>query len=444
MLRVLKLVCGWALGLVSLLALTGCDGDDVVVLESGEVEHTLVMYLLANNNLETSIYKNALDAEEGMVGASPSTRLVIYLDRRDETVLYEVRYLPYGEGGEHIRYCKELKRYPEQTSTTPEVMRGVLEDVKRLAPSRSYGLVMSGHGTGWFPKPSSGTSYDQQKVAMRPEYEFNYERLMPETRAMGYDLVQGEGGAYERTDESFISSAEILQGLAPIHFEYIIFDACFMSSVEFLYDLRHAADYIVASPVEILGVGLPYAEIVGSLMSRGHDVCAIPDVVKHVYMRDNSFTATKSLALAVVDCSQLERLAEVVAEVYAAARVGDYKTTIAEKVDMEQMQVLDRMRPAAFYDLEDYVCALAGEGTLKERFLEVLNSAVIDVAHTEDIYSYGYSPDGFSVGYDFIEQKVGGALDLCGVSTYIPYRDLPVTLSHYFATDWAKRIYATE
>lgn len=442
MLRVWKSLIGRVLGLLLLCYLVGCGSQEVVVLNGGEVEHTLVMYLIANNNLETSIYKNALDAEDGMVGASPSTRLVIYLDKRDETVLYEVRYLPYGD--EHIRYCKELKRYPEQTSTTPEVMRLVLEDVKRLAPSRSYGLVMSGHGTGWFPKPSSGTSYDQQKVAVHPEYEFNYERFMPETRAMGYDLVKGEDGKYERTDESFISSAEILQGLSPIHFEYIIFDACFMSSVEFLYDLRHAADYIVASPVEILGVGLPYVEIVGSLMSRGHDVRTIPDVVKEVYLRDNIFTATKSLALAVIDCSQLEPLAEVVAEVYAAARVGDYKNTIAQKVDMEQMQVLDRMRPAAFYDLEDYVCALAGEGALKEQFLEALNRAVVNVAHTDDIYSYGYSPDGFSVGYDFIEQKVGGVLDLCGVSTYIPCRDLPITLSHYFATDWAKKIYAME
>ena len=444
MLRVWKSLIGRVLGLLLLCSLVGCGSQEVVVLNGSEVEHTLVMYLIANNNLETSIYKNALDAEDGMVGASPSTRLVIYLDKRDETVLYEVRYLPYGDGDEHIRYCKELKRYPEQTSTTPEVMRSVLEDVKRLAPSRSYGLVMSGHGTGWFPKPSSGTSYDQQKVAVRPEYEFNYERFMPETRAMGYDLVMGEDGKYGRTDESFISSAEILQGLSPIHFEYIIFDACFMSSVEFLYDLRHAADYIVASPVEILGVGLPYVEIVGSLMSRGHDVRSIPDVVKEVYLRDNIFTATKSLALAVIDCSQLEPLAEVVAEVYAAARVGDYKNTIAQKVDMEQMQVLDRMRPAAFYDLEDYVCALAGEGALKEQFLEALNRAVVNVAHTDDIYSYGYSPDGFSVGYDFIEQKVGGVLDLCGVSTYIPCRDLPITLSHYFATDWAKKIYAME
>ena len=450
-----KILSGVKLLAMALLLLlgVGCTSgksseESVEMLADGEVEHTLVMYLIANNNLEASLYRNLLDAEEGMKGALPSTRLVVYLDNRNETTLYEIRYRTYGSG-EHVRYCRELKKYPEQVSTTPEVMRGVLEDVKRLAPSKSYGLVLSGHGTGWFPKPSSGTSYDKQKVAPMGqwggvEHTFNFERYVPETRAMGYDLVMQPDGSYERTDESFISASEIVEGLAPIHFDYIIFDACFMSSVEFLYDLRNSADYVVASPVEILGVGLPYVEIVRTLMSVQYDVRNVPEIVLNVYLRDNYFTATKSLALAVIDCSELEALAEAVADVYASVRVGDYKATIRERVDMERVQVLDRMHPAAFYDLEDYVCELAGEGALKEKFLTALGRAVAVVHHTEDIYSLGYSDDGFSMGYDNIENKVDGVLELCGINTYIPCYNYPTTLSHYFQTSWAKKIYAVE
>ncbi|MBO7300980.1 MAG: hypothetical protein J6U53_06245 [Tidjanibacter sp.] len=431
------------------LLFVGCQSVEgpVVALNNGEVEHTLVMYLIANNNLDVSIYRNALDAERGMDRALPSTRLVIYLDRRNETKLYEVRYLPYGNGGEYIRSCKVLKEYPQQISTTPEVMSSVLEDVKRLAPSRSYGLVLSGHGTGWFPKPSSGTTYDNQRVssiAGEMEYSFNYERFMPETRAMGYDSVMQEDGSFAITDESYISASEIVEGLSPIHFDYILFDACFMSSIEFLYDLRHSADYVMASPVEILGVGLPYVEIVGNLLSTDHDLVELCDLIMDVYMRDNQFTVTKSLALALMDCSQFEALAEVVAEVYESVKSEDYRTTIANRIDMSEMQVLDRMSPAAFHDFEDYVCALAGEGKLREKFLEALSRVVVKSVHTEDIYSYGYSPDGWSKGYDYIENKVGGVLDLCGINTYIPYRDVPVTLEHYFQTAWAKKIYGIE
>lgn len=427
---------------------TAVDMSPVEQLGSGEVEHTLVMYLLANNNLETSIYHNALDAEAGMVGALPSTRLVIYLDRRNETKLYEVRYLPYGDGDEYIRYCKVLKTYPDQISTKPEVMRGVLEDVKRLAPSKSYGLVCSGHGTGWFPKPSSGTSYDKQKVAPlwgEGEYVFNYDRYVPETKAMGYDLVELEDGSLVRTDESFISSAEIVEGLSPIHFDYILFDACFMSSVEFLYDLRHSTDYVIASPVEVLGVGMPYKEVVRNLMTTNHNLATLCDIIMDVYMRDDKFTATKSLALALIDCSHLEALADAVADVYDSVSKGDYKSTLKDRIKLSEIQMLDRMIPAAFHDMDDYVYAMAGGNTPQmQHFLEVLDKVVVKSVHTEDIYSYGYSSDGFAVGYANIEYKVNGVMDLCGISTYVPSRDLPVTLEYYFQTEWAKKVYSEE
>ena len=42
------------------------------------------------------------------------------------------------------------------------------------------------------------------------------------------------------------------------HFDFIMFDACFMASVEVLYELRDKADYFIASPAEIISDGFPY------------------------------------------------------------------------------------------------------------------------------------------------------------------------------------------
>jgi hypothetical protein len=183
---------------------------------------------------------------------------------------------------------------------------------------------------------------------------------------------------------------------------------------------------------------------VSNLLSTKHDLAALCDEIMDVYMRDNNFTRTKSLALALLDCSHIEELANVVEEIYDSVAEGDYKTTIENRMNVRNIQVLDRMSPAAFHDLDDFVCALAGEGELKEKFLDALDKVVVKNVHTEDIYSYGYATDSWAIGYDFIEQKVGGALDLCGISTYIPYRDVPVTLEHYFQTAWAKKIYGIE
>lgn len=451
------------LALLVPLFVGGCAGDwqESVALNDGEVEHTLVMYLLAENNLSSFIQKNARDAEEGMVGASPATRLVIYLDSYDETKLYEVRYLPYGGGEEHIRYSKVLKTYPRQTSTSPEVMKSVMEDIKTLAPSRTYGLVLSGHGTGWYPKPTADVSYDKQKVAPMSgegsaEYYYDWWREMPETRAMGYDYTLNENERWSSTEESsYISSAEIVEGLSPIHFDYILFDACFMSSVEFLYDMRHSADYIIASPVEILDVGMPYTEIVPLLMKHTNNLGRLGDAVMNVYMRDNEFTSRKSLALTMVDCSKLEPLADVVAEIYRATESEDCLSLVESRLQYaeyeggelpywEGVQPLDRMRPAGFNDFEDYVTLWTDSEELKQLFQRALDDVVVWNCHTEEVYSYGYDLRGISFGADYIEYKVGGALDLCGINTYIPLRKAPITLSYYLQTAWAKKIYGIE
>lgn len=433
---------------LTMTLLAGCDGRTKAdsALEPNECEHTIVMYIAANNNLSSNLYMNILDAEKGMLGALPSTRLVIYYDTATETKLYEVRYLSYGSE-EYIRQCNVLKTYLTQTSTTPAVMKSVMEDVKELAPSRSYGLVLAGHGTGWFPKPSSGTSYNDQKVAPIGGAEWGYmpHRMEnPQTRAMGYDYVVDESGNSIIKPESYISTAEIVEGLSPIHFDYIIFDACFMSSVEFLYDMRGAADYIVASPVEILACGMPYLEVVTNLASSRHDVSQIGDIVMDVYMRDDDFTQEKSLALATIDCSKLEALADVVAEIYASTGGGENCVqVIEERVDMENVQVLDRMMPAGFYDLEDFICELTDDEALQAKFRGVMDELLVSVVHTDSIYSLGCDEKGGYLNYDYIFGGDGGAISLCGISTYIPHSAAPYTLSLYEQTSWAKRVYGS-
>lgn len=441
--RAIYIIKVW-LWMALLFAMTSCNLEVVESeeLAVNECEHTIVMYLMADNNLSFSIYQNALDAEMGMIGALPSVRLVIYLDTNSKTELYEVRYLPYGEN-EHIRYCRTLKTYPWQTSTSPEVMRQVMEDVRRLAPSKSYGLVMSGHGSGWFPKPSSGTAYHSQKVAPQggaAEFYFPSAAMPePRTRFMGYDYEDSPEGARV---PSYISTSEIVDGLQPIHFDYIIFDACFMSSVEFLYEMRNSADYIVASPVEIMACGLPYKEILGNLATAEHKVSRVCDIAMDVYMRDDSFSYEKSLALAVVDCSKLEALAESVRSAYLATGGSDHLAVLEERVNRAKVQHLDRMSPAAFYDLKDFVFELTKDEALREQFCAALEGVVINSVHTDSIYSLGYS-SALDYSYDYITPREGAEkLSLCGINTYIPFAAAPLTNSLYMQTQWGQKVYS--
>lgn len=390
--------------------------------EQGVADHTLVMYLLADSGLNSYMLQNKLDAERGMMGALPSARLLVYLDAADSTVLYESRHLPYG-AEDHIFHSRRLKAYDKQNSTDVEVLKQVMADVRELAPSRSYGLVMAGHGTGWFPKPSSGTEYGEQRVApqrVAPEHSFAPLTANLLTRHLGYDNLD---------KEYCLTSQDIIDGLDGMHFEYIIFDACFMGSVEFLYDLRHLTDYVLSSPVEVMNAGFPYEQMVEVMMSPGRSVVDVAETIMDTYL-NTSFSSVTSVAVSVVDCSKLEALADAVAPLFSPEAVAT--------IDREQVQTLERMSRHAFFDLEDVLYQLS-DGR-EELYAEALADAIVYAANTPDIYSYG-SYDDFGLNYDFIEDKVGGVLELCGLSCYLPYEDAPATAALYYQTDWAKKVY---
>lgn len=446
----------WAL----VFALMGCSSEKVEVLDIGVAEHTLVMYLNANNNLSGHILNNAYDAEKGAMGLLPSTKLVIYLDKSDGTSsLYEVKYLQYGAAN-YIKHTTLLKEYPEQVSTSALVMRGVFEDVKRLVPSKSYGLVLAGHGSGWFPEPDSGVSYDNQRSTgsegvwaqvspnalsgtIADEYDFGFMTAEnPLTRAMGYDGPLGT-----KDPEHYISTSELILGMSHMKFDYIIFDACFMASVEFLYELRNVTDYVIASPVEVMGPGLPYKDLMPLLMAPEHNLEAVCEKIMEVYRNDRQFSAYASSAISLIDCSKLETLAESVAAVWQKV-VGtegpknqeDVVRFVADGVDEAKIQVLDRMQPSGFYDLRDYVeqlAAIGGAGVDLTDFYVALEDVLVYADHTEEIQS-----NGGNYGWGAIPVKAGGEeLDLCGLSCYLPRTTAPITASWYFKTPWARSVY---
>lgn len=53
------------------------------------------------------------------------------------------------------------------------------------------------------------------------------------------------------------------------HFDFIMFDACFMMSVEVAYAVRDYADYYMGCPTENPGPGAPYDKVVPYMFKPG-------------------------------------------------------------------------------------------------------------------------------------------------------------------------------
>lgn len=356
--------------------------------------HTLIFYFMGSGSgLETFMdagISKVLNAAADVV--SENTHIAIFYDRGNYTRLTEVVY-----EDDRIKQ-KMIKEYNSVTtqSTDPKFMSEVIELIKTEMPAESYGLVFSSHGGGWVPSEI----FDSYMMSM-PAQERERRRTAPLTKFFGQD------------DDDYMEIPELAEALGNHEFDYILFDACFMSSIEALYDLRHAADYIVASPAEVLGAGFPYETVIPLLFRETHCLEAVAGCFV-------DFFRNESATVAVVQTDKLEALAQSMRQILVTA--GD------KTVDVSDIQGYEGFAPHLYFDLEHYVETLAS-GKELENFRRTLDEMVIFTDHTDKFYS-DYGPDK---GYIPLSRS-------CGVSCHVKTAEYPDTHAAYLNTEWAKTI----
>ena len=132
--------------------MTACSSDDHGngKADMPKYRHTVIVYMSAQNSLGYS-QAALLDSAEIASGASrmrsTHDNLILYLDDDKLPRIYR-----FYKGGDGKGYIQKVKQYStDLNSSNPSTLRDVLANVKAQYPSRSYGLVMWSHGTGWLP-----------------------------------------------------------------------------------------------------------------------------------------------------------------------------------------------------------------------------------------------------------------------------------------------------
>lgn len=375
-------------------------GPDGPIVDS-TIRRTVLVYMAADNNLYDNAWENLSDMTKGMKGVKGN--LVVYLDVRGEAP----RLLKIESDGSR----RVLETYEREDSASPEVLRKALARTKALCPAPSYGLVLWSHGNGWIPGTSAGV---MSSGLGSGEHGTGYEGTLWEkdpdalpTKWFGQDASTG-------STMDIRDLAEAMSGEKPL--DFILFDACFMSSIEVLYDLRHAAEYVVASPAEILADGFPYAAVLPSLFTRHprlEEACRL--FVEHYRGSDYP-----SATVALVQTSELEALAATVRNLVAL--------NPSFSVDPASVQHFENMGEHVYHDLAGF-CSKIAPGTAACRAFEnQLERTVLFADHTPSFYSaYGY-------GSHWIEIE-----SCCGVSAYIPFPGKSLN-ADYARTAWARVI----
>ena len=351
--------------------------------------HTLMIIMQGNNGLAEFMDSNLQRIITAYYNVPTDVgRILIFYDRGNYTRLTEL-YMDDGMAKQRL-----IEEYPTSTSTVDkEFLAGVINRMKEVAPADSYGLIMSSHGGGWVPA-------DLYDVYLLGESSRANE---PDANPLFYG----------QDDYDCMEIPDLVDALDQTRFKYIIFDACFMGNVEGLYDMRNAADYIIASPTEILGAGFPYENFLPLLFERtDHKLKEVCEAYMEYY-RDTSGT------IALIDCSKMDALAEAMRGVYAEAK----------SVDVSQVQAYDNFLYHLYFDLGDYVKQVATGDTL-ERFNAALRDVVVYSGYTDTFFTVTGEDDA----YIPIEEY-------SGLSCYILQEDdCPNTAAAWRDTAWAKAV----
>jgi hypothetical protein len=306
--------------------------------------------MAANNNMG-SYSQDRIDIAEMRRAALPQgARLLVWRAPYNSTVhsLLEVR-------SDTVMTLKTYNATVDgRNSVSPERLKQVIADVKELAPTSDMGLVFWSHSSGWMQR-TSRTS---------------------EVKRRGFGLESGE----------IMSITDLADALKGNHFSFIWFDSCFMGTVEVMYQLRHVADYIVASPTETPWDGMPYHLTLPLLFAA--DAPDLRGAIDVTYDYDmNTLTDDKCpVTLTLTDCSQLDALADATADVYASANPlpDDFDPQLfARPTDFKSETT---PYPYIFFDFDQYVETIASSDALLAQWRTAFGNAVLYEVHSPMIW----------------------------------------------------------
>ena len=196
-----------------------------------------------------------------------------------------------------------------------------------------------------------------------------------------------------------------------------------MASIECVYELRHKANYILASPTETMGDGWPYSALIPLLFADNLQLELIGQTFYDYYNQKKGDWRTATVSL--TQTAALDELANIVHEILANKKESDLLA-----IDLSQMQRLEFLPKTSglLYNFKDFIHQLATDEQYS-RFSQALDNVIIYEAHTPKAY-FSY------LGYSYpIEQ-------CCGLNVYVPQNNQSQLLDWYKnRTDWYKAVY---
>lgn len=270
----------------ALLVFPSCDKERDMP-KPKEASRTILIYAVASNNLSSYLDK---DMEE-MINAAPYVKglgdnihvLLYSVASKNATEATIAELLENKDGSWSFQ---NIKSYDRNTfSTDPKRLSEVFADLRDLATADNYGLVLWSHGTGWLP-------------------DFNDHQVPGIQKSFGWDSYR------DVTDKCDV--IELADAIPDRMFDFIWFDACYMMSIETVYQFRNKCDYIGGYPTEDWSPGMNYETTLPLLSDVQPDLVGAGKAFFDYY---NS--SGMAVTVSVISTQGLEKLADIASEIYS-------------------------------------------------------------------------------------------------------------------------------
>jgi hypothetical protein len=263
--------------------------------ESTGRKWTFIIYMAADNDLESASIINFKELEAVRYGNAPISILVL-LDRSpyydmtngnwSDTRLYEIKSDPSGFTStinSPRLDCPELglSKYTEIELNTadPMVLSRLIDFAKRAYPAEHYALFIWGHGTGWRSSADTNTSYT------------------PPLKAIAIDDTHGQ----------YMSLPSFGRAIAGKGLSVIGFDTCYGAILEVAYQVRNNAELFIGSQGAILSTGWNYTTLFSDFIQKPN--LSISDLGNSIqYQYSERYGSLNNATISQIQLSQVENL----------------------------------------------------------------------------------------------------------------------------------------
>lgn len=327
----------------------------ITPVKKNETKNLFLIYIAGDNDL----YQNALDdLNELKSGEKINSKVLVLFDG-----IYDTKLLEIDENREIV-----LKKYENLNSGDPEVLYSLLNYGLSKFYADNIILVLWGHGDG---RNFKGGTF--------------------------------KGVCFDENSSDYLTIQEIKTILEKIYKNYkrnidiLMFDACFMQSIEVSYELKDFVDYIIASQTYVPLDGFPYDEILNSI-AKLNDKDLKPQIISNKILEAyfNSYNSgsqgKEEVQISVINTKETERVLLFIKE-----RINELK---------HKESLLN----------------------IRKNYLIPLNNKYVDFFE----FFKNYFPEILNYKNELILfDKSSFAINLSGLSFYFPEYYLPINLSFF-------------